>query len=155
VTAKAPAGVNSASGRDMPSTPTDGPTLKPQQRFPHLRPGEREMICTEARMYRDPGFNAWKVRLRFADEWTSDVVFGFLHLGRGSKPEVGKRSKYYAAWIMASGGPPRRKDRLSPRVFKGKVFLVRIRDVRKRYDQHEHSEGDVYSNAEILKRVGP
>jgi len=137
------------------SAATDGPILRCQQRFPRLPAGAREMICTEARMYRDPGFNAWKVRLRFHDLLNEEHVFGFFHLSRGSKPVIGRRSRYYAAWVMANGGPPRRRDRLSPRVFKGKWFLLRIRDVRKRHDQLEHSEHDVYSNAEILKRVGP
>ncbi|PYV74385.1 MAG: hypothetical protein DMG96_20355 [Acidobacteria bacterium] len=139
----------------MHFTADDGPTLKPQQYYPRLPTGEREMICIDARTYFDPGFKAWKLRLKFVDPLGREHVFGFMHVSHGSKPEIGRRSKYYAAWVEANGGPPKRKDRLPPKVFRGKAFLLRIRDVIKRHDQHEHSESDVYSNAEIIRRIGP
>jgi hypothetical protein len=30
-----------------------------------------------------------------------------------------QRSKYFGLWVKANGGPPRRGDRMSPKVFKG------------------------------------
>lgn len=35
-------------------------------------------------------------------------------------------SKYYALWLMANGTPPRRGDRMTPRVFRG-YWRVRVR----------------------------
>lgn len=35
------------------------------------------------------------------------------------------RTKYYALWVKANGGPPHRNDRMSPRVFNG-YWKVRV-----------------------------
>ncbi len=39
--------------------------------------------------------------------------------------QVSSRSKYYALWLQANGGPPRRGDRMTPRVFSG-YWRVRV-----------------------------
>ena len=38
-------------------------------------------------------------------------------------------SKYTRAWIIAAGRTPKRADRLTPKVFEGKLFKVRVRVV--------------------------
>ena len=78
------------------------------------------------------------------------------HLSQ-AKPEYvdPKERTRFLTTVSVPGTPPKRKDRLPPKVFRGKAFLLRIRDVIKRHDQHEHSESDVYSNAEIIRRIGP
>ena len=38
-------------------------------------------------------------------------------------------SKYYQAWVLAAGKKPDRYDRMSTRVFRGKVFLAKVRPV--------------------------
>ena len=38
-------------------------------------------------------------------------------------------SKYTRAWITAAGHKPKRADRLTPKVFEGKLFKVRVRVV--------------------------
>jgi hypothetical protein len=45
----------------------------------------------------------------------------FATLGR----HCSQRSKYYGLWVKANGGPPRRGDRMSPKVFRG-YWRVRI-----------------------------
>ena len=44
--------------------------------------------------------------------------------------EWGSQSKFYRAWSLANGGRPRRRTRMSPRIFAGKVFLAEVRTVR-------------------------
>ncbi len=37
--------------------------------------------------------------------------------------------KFYQAWVLAAGRRPERFDRMSTKVFRGKVFLAQVRDV--------------------------
>lgn len=43
-------------------------------------------------------------------------------------------SKYYTDWSIANSGLPRRRDKMSPRVFLNKLFLVRVKDAMPRYE---------------------
>lgn len=40
-------------------------------------------------------------------------------------------SKYYQAWVLAKGKRPDRFDRMTPQVFRGKLFLAQVRTVDK------------------------
>lgn len=42
-----------------------------------------------------------------------------------------RSSKFYMAWLMAAGKEPTRRDRLSTRIFAGKLFRVRVRTVKR------------------------
>ncbi|PYM27938.1 MAG: hypothetical protein DMD80_13900 [Candidatus Rokuibacteriota bacterium] len=42
---------------------------------------------------------------------------------------VAPSSRFFRAWCVASGGPPRRRDRMGLDVFKHRLFRVRVRDV--------------------------
>jgi hypothetical protein len=45
---------------------------------------------------------------------------------------------------------------LSARAFVGKIFQVRVADVKKRFDGREHPEGAIYSIVrEIVRRTFP
>lgn len=41
----------------------------------------------------------------------------------------GESSKFYQAWVLAAGRRPDRYDRMSTNVFRGKVFLAKVRSV--------------------------
>lgn len=45
--------------------------------------------------------------------------------------KIVRNSKYYKAWVTAKGSKPKKNDRMSPKVFKGKVFLIKVRTVMK------------------------
>lgn len=52
--------------------------------------------------------------------------FAVLHPAKGSK-RVRLGSKFFAAWCLANGRQrPGRDDRMSPRIFKGKLFRVKV-----------------------------
>ncbi len=45
------------------------------------------------------------------------------------KGKVATSNKYYQSWVLAAGRRPVRADRMSTKVFRGKVFLVQVRTV--------------------------
>ena len=124
--------------------------------YPRYQPGTYELACTGAAIYRDPKFKAWKCKLDFKMVPCGSVVSGFFHLGRGDRPSAGRSSRYRHAWIIAAGAAPRKRQALSSRVFKGKLFKVEIADVVKRFDQTSHPEGARYSTVQrIISRTYP
>jgi len=83
-------------------------------------------------------------------------VSGFFHMGAGERAKAGPRSKFWRAWVIANGAPPRKRQTLSRSIFKGKIFEVLIGDVTKTFDGREHPSCGVYSTVkEILKRIYP
>ncbi len=48
-----------------------------------------------------------------------------------AKGKVGLSSKYFAAWCLAAGRRPDRFDRLGTKIFKDKVFELKVRAVTK------------------------
>jgi hypothetical protein len=115
-----------------------------------------EAECVRACTYWDRQFKAWKVCLYFRLVPSGEPVQGYFHLGRGVTPQAGPRSEYRRAWLIANGGPPGKRQRLSERTFVGKIFEVRIADVTNRFDGREHPESAFYSTVhEILKGTYP
>jgi len=48
---------------------------------------------------------------------------------KSKKGKVATSNKYYQAWVLAAGRRPDRYDRMSTKVFRGKVFLAKVRAV--------------------------
>jgi hypothetical protein len=101
--------------------------------YPRIVPGEYRAYCKWGKHYRDPGFSRWTCLLRW-DALTTDLVCvlacvpQWFALGARAKPQASRRGKYLPEWIRANGGPPARKDRLSPNVFLRRLARVEIRD---------------------------
>lgn len=124
--------------------------------YPRLEPGIYDAACTSAGIYRDPRFHAWKCRLEFSVLPGAERVFGFLHLGNGQKARAGRSSEYWRAWVIANGNQPRKRQVLTPRVFMGKIFEVKISDVVRRFDGRDHPPGTAYSVIrQIVRRLYP
>jgi hypothetical protein len=80
-------------------------------------------------------------------------IYGFLNLGTEPNPKAGRGSNYWRAWVIANGELPKKRQVLSVRVFRDKIFLVRIGYVEKRMDGGEYSEIEKYSVIqEIISR---
>ncbi len=62
-------------------------------------------------------------------------------------------SKYWRTWVLANGNRPSRWDRLSPAVFKDKVFRVRMRKVVKNAKQIALTPAQQYSVVDELLEV--
>jgi hypothetical protein len=124
--------------------------------YARINPGEYSAQCVHAKIYRDPGFRAWKALLRFRLFDLGEEVYGFFHLGRGERPRAGRRSRYWGAWIIANGAAPRKRQTMTPRVFRGKVFLVKVSDVTQTCDGKAHHPSAIYSTVKkiIEKQAG-
>ncbi len=115
--------------------------------YPKVMPGTYELYCTEARSYLDPGMKTWKCRYRFIDPLREDspALFGFINLSKDCSPP-GRRSRYFHEWTIAVGQLPRKRQVMSDRVFRGKLFRVRVDWVSPR--QHNcktHTDATRYS----------
>jgi hypothetical protein len=95
--------------------------------------GEYDAYARVADWYEDPQFKRWCCIVKFDvfdaghNLLARDVPL-WWNLGRGEKPKVGRRSKYFEAWTRASGEEPKRGDRLSPKVFVNRWARVRVGD---------------------------
>ena len=114
-------------------TSTNPETEISWQDYPRIEPGVYPVYCRWGRAYRDPGLRRWTCLLRF-DVLSADLervlacVPWWMNLGNLTKPNAGRRSRYFLEWIRANGGPPTRADRLSPRVFTRRMATAEIRD---------------------------
>jgi hypothetical protein len=127
-----------------------------EQPYPLYEPGRYTVWCEHACVYKDPQFRCWKALLRFRILPDGEKVWGFLNLGQGPKPKAGRRSRYWRAWVMANGSAPRKRQVLSARVFKRRIFEVEIGTVLKTQDGRNHPEGACYSTVQdIVRRLDP
>ncbi len=90
------------------------------------------------------------IRAEQARLWTQQKVFLWFkiitagdHVGKRlyfvanvpSKDRMAMSSRYWQAWTLAAGRRPKRRDKLSTSVFRKKVFLGRVRTVKKKVDK--------------------
>jgi hypothetical protein len=103
--------------------------------YDRIERGVYPAYCLWAKHYRDPGFKRWTCLLRF-DVLSDDLlrvlacVPFWMNLGARDKPHAGRRKKYFQEWVRANGEPPTRGDRLSPRVFTGRMTHIEIGDTK-------------------------
>jgi hypothetical protein len=96
-----------------------------------IEPGTYPAYSRSARVYRDGYFKRWVCAVQFdiLNETLTEVLARltwYLSLGSGTQPHAGRRGKYWAAWVKANGGPPKRIDRLSTRVFVKRQAIVPV-----------------------------
>jgi hypothetical protein len=117
---------------------------------PRIPVGEYPAICREATIYRDKGFRRWVCAVQF------DILDGslintvthltwYLNLGSGKNPRAGRRGNFWSAWVQANGTSPKRRDRLTPRVFEGRHATVLVSDTTKTHNSREVSAVESYS----------
>jgi hypothetical protein len=108
-----------------------------------IPPGIYPAYCRAASLYWDKHFKRWVCAVQFdvldgSLINTLGTVTWYLNLGSRTNPRAGRRTNYWRAWVGANGGPPKRRDRLSPRVFVRRQAIVRVADTTK-----THLEGYV------------
>lgn len=63
-------------------------------------------------------------------------------------------TKYYTEWTIANGDMPKRKDKMTPRIFKDKAFLVKVKTTKPKYEDGEYKpEKFHYSTVERIIEV--
>jgi hypothetical protein len=115
-----------------------------------LEPGEYPAYSRSARVYRDRQFKRWVCAVQFDlfEESLMNVMARltwYLNLGSKETPHAGRRTNYWAAWVKANGGPPKRRDRISDNVFVGRQAVVRVEDTGKNHRQIAVSADESYS----------
>jgi hypothetical protein len=117
---------------------------------PRIDPGQYPAISRSATVYRDRQFKRWVCAVQF-DILDSSLInilarlTWYINLGTGDKPHAGRRGNFWAAWVRANGGPPKRNDRLSPRVFERRHAVVRVNDTGKNHRQDKVGAEESYS----------
>jgi hypothetical protein len=128
-----------------PAAPAPAPAPQPQlvrkrepaiqwADYPRIEPGEYDATSGSARVYFDKAFRRHICMVRFVIVGDTTVkIPWFLNLGDKEAPSARRRSKYWAAWMQANGGPPKRGDRLSPRIFEHRAARILVADTTQNY----------------------
>lgn len=106
--------------------------------IPRIEPGEYPAFSRLSKIYRDRQFKRWVCAVHFdvLDASLTQVIaqlIWYLNLGSGDKPRAGRRGNFWPSWVKANGGPPKRRDRLSPSVFERRQAIVKVDDTRKNH----------------------
>jgi hypothetical protein len=120
---------------------SEGPVFKEPER-PHLKSGIRDMCCRSAVLQNR--FGREVVKLNFFDPLSGEAVDFFVNASAG----IG--SKFYEAWVIANGGPPKPRQVMSVRVFRDKFFSVEIGETTQNFTKTKLKPGEGYS---VVKRV--
>jgi hypothetical protein len=103
----------------------EGPELGPS-----IGPGDYLAYCRRAHVYRDPMYKRWVCLLVFdvldGEQNTLGTAPMFLNMGDAEKPKATRRGRFLTEWCRANGGPPKRGDRYSMRVFTRRMVRVRV-----------------------------
>ena len=108
--------------------------------IPRIEPGEYPAYSRSAKIDWDGFYKRWYCAVQF-DVLTDDLtevraeLTWFLNMGQREKPHAGRRGNYWEAWTTAKGGPPPRKDRLSPRIFTRRYARVSVGDTTQNFKQ--------------------
>jgi hypothetical protein len=108
--------------------------------IPRIEPGEYPAYCRSAKIAWDGHYKRWYCAVQF-DVLSDDLaevraeLTLFLNMGDSDKPHAGRRGNFWRAWTTANGGPPQRKDRLSPRVFTRRYARVSVGDTTTNFTQ--------------------
>ena len=98
---------------------------------PTIPEGECKAICYTVESGIGPGGReSIYVRFRIY-EGEYEVVKLFMACPR-PKGKLRERHKLLTQWKMANGGKPKKGQRISPKIFKGKLYLITVRDTKSR-----------------------
>ena len=135
-------------GKDFPE-----PELRAQRDLPPLLPdGIYDAQCLAAEVAQ-----VFRRRVLFLHfqifGGPHDGARTFMKLNLPPGRAIGLSSAFYRAWTVASGTPPRRRDRMSLEVFR-RIFRVRLRTVARDHAGQAKPEILCYSVvAELVERL--
>ena len=100
------------------------------QSYPLIPEGKYEVVFL--RVEKKWLWGSQKIFLHFqiveSGEFQGEELYMACNAPKKSKRgKVPTSSKYYQAWVLAAGRRPDRLDRMSTSVFRGKVFLAKVR----------------------------
>ncbi len=142
--------------RESKTDPTEGRDFDPacQVDVPPLIPdGNYEVVFHRAEEKRLWGKTRLFLHFRIAQQGEHLGKALFMVVAMPANGRFSLSSKYLMQWSLAAGNRPARLDRLSTRVFRGKVFLGRVRTVKRGHDGEERPSLWHYSVIDSLLEV--
>lgn len=110
--------------------------------WPMISQGNYEAVCIKHEKGWSFGRNVlflhWKIIDQLSDAY-NEILFQPFNANY-RKFTMG--TKYYKAWCLANGSKPKRGDRMSPLIFRNKVFLVKVVTVKREPDFLSYSKVD-------------
>ena len=101
------------------------------------------------------GVNTLKLFLRFKiiqGEYQGKEIFMAFNMPPNGKIKTG--SKYYQTWVDVNGWQkPSRNTKMSPRIFKNKIFKVETRTVKRKHNDKKMPDSFNYSIVDKILEV--
>ncbi|MDP9051231.1 MAG: hypothetical protein M3O31_11020 [Acidobacteriota bacterium] len=142
----------------MANESRDPPTLTWQGvDLPRVPPGDYQAVCVG---WQGPewckAFRRWSLRLEFSLLTDGTLVSAFYNMGSDvTKPHVGRRSRFYAAWCLANGEMPRKGQQMTLETFTepGLLYVVCVEDSLKDGKDADKPEALRYSRVSDILRI--
>lgn len=103
-----------------------------------------------ANQFGQPKLYLW-FRMQPPGEWVGQSFYMACNVATNGK--WGSSSKFWLAWVLASGRQPKRVDRMSTAIFKNKVFRAKMRKVLKTSKGISRTPAQQYSVVDELLEV--
>ena len=125
--------------------------------YPLVPAGDYQAVCTGwqgpvwVRRYR-----RWSLRLEFTLFSDGQCVSAFFNLGNSKRGiHIGRRSRFYRAWCLANGEPPRKGQQMALETFldEGLLYWVRVADAKTDENDEAKPDAMIYSRVTDLLRV--
>lgn len=113
------------------SVENDAPVA--EQFSPRIPPGEYDAICYKTETGRSWGGRTDIYILFRIIGGSQDGTELFMVCTYHPKRKLSQRYKYYQQWTLAKGAPPKKGERLSPKVFCHKMYRILVRDTGRRH----------------------
>jgi hypothetical protein len=115
-----------------------------------FEPGVYRGYVRSTHTYWDRVFKRWVCLLQidlFTDDLSEQLgrATCFYNLGPAKQPRAGRRSKFWAAWVRANGGPPKRYERVLPQIFVRRFAKVIVGDTMRDFEQRAVRPDAAYS----------
>jgi hypothetical protein len=99
-------------------------------------------------------FSRWSLLVEFELLDDGTRVCAFFGMGKDPKaPKVGRHSRFFKAWTLANGDPPRKGQKMSADVFQeGQTFTIAVKYSRRCSAGKDKTDAELYSVVtEIVK----
>jgi len=92
-------------------------------------------------------YSRWSLLVEFELLDDGSRVCAFYNFGNDpSRSKILRRGNYFKAWTLANGEPPRKRQPMSPDVFReGQIYTIDIRDNLRDSTEKEKVDAEIYS----------
>jgi len=125
--------------------------------LPRVPPGDYQAACVG---WQGPewcrAYRRWSLRLEFTLLTDGTLVSAFYNMGSDTtKPYIGRRSRFYAAWCLANGEMPKKGQEMTLETFTeaGLLYVVSVGDSLKDGKDAEKPEALRYSRLSDILRI--